>query len=533
VSLAVSAANNITVSDAGLLLAEAPAEALVVSFDGRYIWAFTALRDGRPAPGGVLVEWPSVLRQFLHGKVRVQVANVAGDQVHVDVEVALGDGAEGGRVEVVDAHGHPLAIDKVGHLCRAFEDTDEGIRDEILAGTRRALDDLRDACGVEAYLNYGALLGAVRDGAMIAHDSDTDVCYLSRHTSPADIIAESYRIQRVLLDRGWNLLRMSGGDIKLLLPLSDGRSCHIDIFVAFRVGETFYQLGNRSGRLPDSAILPVSTITLHGVDFPAPADPEAMLSFIYGPGWRTPDPSFKYADPPAGVRRLDGWLRGFRTDMGLWTEFHTGPGSHLARERRSPFAKWVDAQVPAGEAIADLGSGTGRDAIWFGRRGRPVIAYDFSRAARSAVTRRAARRRVPVEARGLILNELRTVLLTGAELARDPHHLYSRHLVGCLDDVARRQLWVLCRMALRGGGTLFLEFSADAGEDAPDPTPEGMVRRLDPALVRREIEEAGGVVDDEQVLGGLDVLGNEDPSVCRMRVSWTRPGHTEPRRTES
>ena len=28
---------------------------------------------------------------------------------------------------------------------------------------------------------------------------------------------------------------------------------------------------------------------------------------------------------PPGSRRLDGWLRGFRTDMGRWTEFYRGP----------------------------------------------------------------------------------------------------------------------------------------------------------------------------------------------------------------
>ena len=533
-SSAVSSANTVTVSDDGLLLREAPAEALVVSFDERYIWAFTAVRDGRSTAGGLLVEWPPVLRRFLNGTVRVQVANVTGSRLLLDTEVVLGDGADGDRVTVVDAQGHPLAIDKVGHLCRAFEDTDDGIQSEILLGTRRALDDLRDTCGVEAYLNYGALLGAIRDGAMIAHDSDTDVCYLSKHTSPADIIAESYVIERTMKGLGWNLLRMSGGDIKLLLPLSDGRVCHIDIFVAFRVGETFYQLGNRSGQLPDSAIVPVSTITLHGVEFPAPADPEAMLAFIYGPSWRTPDPSFKYADPPRGVRALDGWLRGFRTDMGLWTEFHNGAGAHLARERRSAFAKWVDAQLPPGEAVAELGAGTGRDAIWFARRGRPVTAYDFSRAARSMISGKAARRKLPVEVKQLILNELRTVLVTGAELARDPHHLAARHFLGCLDDRAREQLWVLCRMALRGSGRqLFLEFSAEVRKDLPDPQPEGMVRRLDPAEVRREIEAAGGVVERERVRAGADVLGNKDPAVCRMRVSWTRPAHTEPRRTDS
>ena len=225
----------------------------------------------------------------------------------------------------MDPQGLPLAVDKVGHLCRAFEATDDGVRDEILAGTQRALRRPARPCGVEAYLNYGALLGAVRDGAMIAHDSDTDVCYLSRHESPADLIA------RVVPDRarpcaaGWTLLRMSGGDIKLLLPLSDGRVCHIDVFVAFRVAGTFYQLGDRSGQLSESAILPLSAIDAARVPPSRRPPSRAMLAFVYGPGWRTPDPSFKYADPLPGIRRLDGWLRGFRTDMGRWTEFYRGP----------------------------------------------------------------------------------------------------------------------------------------------------------------------------------------------------------------
>ena len=508
------------VDDDGLVLREAGAQPLVLSLDGRYIWAFSPVRDGVARGSGVLVEWPAVLRRFLIGPARVAVTSVGGDRVLVDEEVVFG-GAEGEgrpRVAVVDPQGLPLAIDKVGHLCRAFDATDDGIRAEILAGTKRALDDLNGACGVPAYLNYGALLGAVRDGAMIAHDSDTDVCYFSRCTSPADVIAESYRIERVLRSRGWTLLRMSGGDIKLLLPLSDGRQCHIDVFVAFRVGATFYQLGNRSGRLWDSTILPLSTVELHGFELPAPADPEAMLAFVYGPGWRVPDPSFRYSDPVAGVRRLDGWLRGFRADMPLWTEFYaTGRAQRLRGS--STFARWVDRRVPAGEPIADLGCGTGRDALWFARkRGRPVRAYDFCRAARRGLGRRAARKGLPIEVGMLILNELRTVLLTGAELSRDPHHLYARQLLGCLDDDARANLWVLARMALRGGGSLFLEFSADP--DLPAPEPSGLVRRLDPDVVRREIEAAGGVVERMRVKPGVDMLDLPDPAVCRLRVTW-------------
>jgi hypothetical protein len=86
-------------------------------------------------------------------------------------------------------------------------------------------------------------------------------------------------------------------------------------------------------------------------------------------------------------------------------------------------------------------------------------------------------------------------------------------------------------MALRGGGKLFLEFSAIAGPGVPDPGPSGLVRRLDPDLVRREIEAAGGRVERARVRPGIDVLGVADPAVCRMRVRWTRTAGPVPGRT--
>ena len=496
-----------SVDDRGVHVRTSGDEPLVLSVDGRYVWAFTPARDGHAHRGGVLVEWPHVLRPFLDGRARVRVADPSGARVLVDEDVSLGSGE--GRVAIVDPQGLPLAVDKVGHLCRAFAATDDGVRDEILAGTQRALRDLTEGCGLEAYLNYGALLGAVRDGAMIAHDSDTDVCYLSHTRSPGDLILESYRVERELRRRGWTLLRMSGGDIKLLLPLSDGRQCHIDVFVAFRVAGTFYQLGNRSGQLPESAILPLSTVVLHGFAFPAPAHPEQMLAFVYGPGWRVPDPSFKYADPVAGIRRLDGWLRGFRTDMGRWTEFYRSPEARSIRRRRSTFARWVDAQLPKRAAVADLGSGTGRDSLFFAGRGRDVAAYDFCRSARGRVARQAQRRGLPVEARLLILNELRSVLVAGAELAREGRHLYARQLIGCLDDAARDNLWTLARMASRGGGRLFLEFSAVTDRsDAIDPAPTGLVRRLDP---------------DRRTTGDRGVRRQGAPRGARTRRGHARP----------
>lgn len=509
------------VDDRGLHLRDDLERPLAVELDGRYVWATTPRRDGRRTPAGVLVAWPEALRPFLDGRARVTLRDAASDVVVHDADVAFGSGD--GAVRVEDARGNPLAVDKVGHLCRAFEDTGDDLREEVLSGAERALTDLREVVGVEAFLNYGALLGAVRDGAMIGSDSDVDLCYASSATSPVDVVRESHRIERALRRLGWACKRMSGGDIKLFLPLSDGRTCHIDVFAAFWIEGVFYQLGNRSGSLPRSAVLPVSTVRLHGHDLPAPADPEAMLAFLYGPQWRIPDPSFAYDDPRDGVRRLDGWLRGFRTHMGDWTGYFADHGHRVGRSA-SEFAHWVDGRLPPCEPIAEIGPGTGGDALFLAGRGRPVRTLDFSQASRGRLTRRARRRGQRIDVRTVVLGELRTTLVAGAELAREPHHVIARNLLGCLDDEARAQLWLLARMATRGPGTsLLLEFSATSRRPLPQPGPRGLVRRLDPARIVAELEALGARVDHCVVIPGHDADGTPDPAVCRLAAHWPHP----------
>ena len=132
-----------------------------------------------------------------------------------------------------------------------------------------------------------------------------------------------------------------------------------------------------------------------------------------------------------------------------------------------------------------------------------------------------------------MLGELRTVAVSGAEIAAaaEHRHLYARGVVDCVDDEARRNLWRLARMALAGSdGSLFLELAASspavpvtrAGRAA------GLLRRLDPDVVVREIEAYSGRVVAREEGPGEDLFDHPDPWTCRLQVTFgpTVPGGT-------
>ena len=513
------------VTDDHLAVPESVVEPVVVSFDDQYVWSFSPARDGVRSGGAWEVAWPEAVRDHLEGTTCVRLGDLAGQQVHFEGEVAFRGSSA--ALQLRDRHGHPLAVDRAGHLMRVFAETDGSTRRFIAEGTARALHDLREKVGIDAHLSYGCLLGAVRDGQMIGHDTDADLAYLSAYDHPADIARESFRMERELRGLGWKVIRMSAADLKLFLPLPDGQVVQIDVFGAFHVGETFYQMGARSGSLPRAALTPASTVRLEGVDLAAPADPEQVLAFLYGPGWRVPDPSFQNVDPVVGVWRLSGWFGGGRRHLVRWNE--------LLRSRRrdiphggSTFAHWVAGRIPAGSHVVDLGSGTGRDTGWFLREGFAVSAADFSNVAmrmtRNLLVRRGEER---PDVRQLQLDDLRAVLLTGAELARLPQapYLYARGLLGSIDRPARSNLWVLCGMALRRGGSLHVEYAARRGLRTKQL--DGLVRRLRTSSLRREVAAAGGRVVHVEEGPGRDQFGEDDPWVGRMEIRWDRTRKTD------
>ena len=303
--------DEVSVSAAGVRLsAPVVSEPVDVRFDDAWLWSFNPARDAEPGEGRTEVRWPKILRPYLRGRSRVVLVGHTSDTVLFDAEVAFSDADE--RVQVVDEHGHPLSVDKGGRLQRRFGDTDQSMRYLIVEAVEKILTDLREESGLDAFLAFGCLLGAVRTGKMIGHDADADVAYLSKHSHPLDIIRENRAAARTMRRLGYSVVPMSGADFKIWVPLPDGRRCGVDVFGGYFLDDHFYLLPSVQGHIDRSSLLPTSTVVLEGRELVAPGRPEDLLALTYGPHWRTPDPSFKFEHPTWVTRHMNGYCRGAR-----------------------------------------------------------------------------------------------------------------------------------------------------------------------------------------------------------------------------
>jgi len=279
------------VDDEGIVARTSGDDVVVdVLFDGRRIWSFWVLRDSEALPhgGDRFIAWPKRLRKFLDGRARVELRAHVDDAVLYDEEQPFGTGE--GSIDIVDAHGRPVGIDNDGRLQRTFETRTTDQTKPLLDSVERILDALHEI-GIEAFPAYGTLLGAVREGRLLGHDSDADLGYVSHQKVPVDVIRESYFIERRLADMGYRIERYSGAGIKVFVEESDGSVRGLDVFGGFHAHGHLMVMGEIRVPLPETAVFPLGTTTLEGRTLPAPADPDAFLTATYGPDWRTPDPA--------------------------------------------------------------------------------------------------------------------------------------------------------------------------------------------------------------------------------------------------
>ena len=514
---------DVRVDDDGICARSDEELVLDVLFDERRIWSFWLPRDAVARDDGWFVEWPSALRRFLHGSTRLQVVRHVDQEVVFDEEVTLGEPpADGpGRIAVVNERGLPLGIDKSLRLAQTFDTRSAEHVAPLLDSIEEVLGALRKA-GIEPFIAYGTLLGAVRGGKLIGHDSDADLGYVSRHQHPVDVVRESFDLQRALAEMGYRITRYSGAAFKVDVEEADGSIRGLDVFGGFLGEGNLHLMGEIRTPFREDWIFPLGTTVLEGRELPAPADTDRFLTATYGPSWRVPDPAYVFETPESTHRRLNGWFRGTRVKRAEWDRAYSGHKLEGALdETPSAFARWVRREhggVP--EQLVDLGCGRGVDALWFAREGSArVLGLDYVTRGSDAAGEIAAAEGLPLEFRALNLCELRSVLSEGARVAHEPgpRVLTARHLADATDKVGRRNLWRVAEMMLRGGGRLYLEFLNTRGEDDPFARQQHL-RPLPVDLVEDELRGRGATIVSRKVIKD----GETSRRICRMVVEWQR-----------
>jgi hypothetical protein len=278
-------------------------------------------------------------------------------------------------------------------------------------------------------------------------------------------------------------------------------------------------------------VVPTITIDVEGRPEPAPREPELMLEANYGPGWRVPDPSFRFDIPDDTRDRFYGWFSDYGMDRSLWEDHYRYDvvGDRVAPGTApSDYVRWLAEHIPAGAPVLELGAGRGHDSLWLAERGHRVEAVDYVRWATALAGEAAAERQLPVRVRTLNLYDLRRVLFLGAELAarREPLVVYARDLLGTLWDSGRPQVFRLLSMVLRSGGTAHLDVPRSAL--APDPgTDVPLHRAVDVDTLAAEMAPYGLSIDQtyeaQETVQHMPWNVRAEPLLLpttRMVVSW-------------
>ncbi len=183
-----------------------------------------------------------------------------------------------------------MAVAKLGKLSFEFDEEELKCENlpEITPGDAKDIlfktQDVFSQIGVDVYLAYGTLLGAVRDKAIIPGDLDVDV-----------YIKDERRMFQHLQDinvSGLKLIRASNNTYSF--RLNNNPNCFIDVYI-LRPTKSIWGIycHQLEIMMVPKKYLHEGEIQFLGRKFKCPKNPENILRFWYGDTWNKPVGKFE------------------------------------------------------------------------------------------------------------------------------------------------------------------------------------------------------------------------------------------------
>lgn len=155
-------------------------------------------------------------------------------------------------------------------------------------GATRILEEVVGALrevGVDAIVAEGTLLGLVRDGRLIPHDTDLDLYVVD----PSNAV----KVVHYLESRGWIVGQHARiGSVSTHVTLFNADRVLLDLTFFEQVGQRLMSFKERDGYLviDDGVLLPPKAMSQYE-HLLIPNDPEVFLERYYGSDWRVPKES--------------------------------------------------------------------------------------------------------------------------------------------------------------------------------------------------------------------------------------------------
>lgn len=441
----------------------------------------------------------------------------------VIIELPIAGLRQGGRPGLAAPTGERLSLLK-GRLAIAIRDRGTAWTSSLLRLARQVVDD-SSAAGYRMALAGGSLLGAVREGQLIAHDDDVDLVLIARSGYMLGAAQEFEALRCYLSSLGYRTDSLSNGQFWVY---GEHETVGVDCFLGWvQDGEFCQNFAVRFG-VSTNSVLPLGVQYLDGIGFPSPRLPGDVLTAIYGPSWETPDPHFTWsldASVTNFFRPINGYQR--ESNRERWRHRDLRPErdqAESAGELQAPsaFARWVIDKTPSDGLIINVGCGSGADVRFFASRGRQVEAWDFGVDAfgpfQAEISGGLSFHQVDVSRLHEVADEVDRVRKMRGDR---PIRLVAGYILNEIDESAEDCFLLLVRaLMVTVRDASYLEFRTAVDAEKDREFGKDFRRIIDTPTFIEKVEGGFGLRTDVIAEGrGLAKCASEDPFVARVAIS--------------